>query len=161
MCKLSFPGPFHIILCALRCLGATVESSGLDAAWIEAGLYSSVTVVQILNGEHHNRALDAHQISLQVLFDLWIEAFFEVNPTLYQLFLSSMQAEACSNGLDVTEAHRQLVSLVSTLELEKRMEEFDQKNDKYPMYKWARMYMKQVSNLLQFMRGTRDRNWLL
>ena len=41
------------------------------------------------------------------------------------------------------------------------MEEFDQKNDKYPMYKWIRSYMKQVSSLLQFMRGTRDRNWLL
>ncbi len=95
---IASPGPFHIILCALRCLGATVESSGLDAAWIEAGLYSSVTVVQILNGKHHNRALDAHQISLQVLFDLWIEAFFEENPTQCQLFLSSMQAvrEACS-----------------------------------------------------------------
>ena len=132
---IASPGPFHIVLCALWCLGVTVESSGLDAAWIEAGLYSSVTVVQILNGKHHNRALDAHQISLQVLFDLWIEAFFEENPTLYEFLSSSMQAvrEACSNGLDVTEAHCQLVSLVSTLELEKQMEEFDQKNDKYPM----------------------------
>lgn len=41
------------------------------------------------------------------------------------------------------------------------MEEFDCRNDKYPMYKWARMYMKQVSNLLQFLRGTRERKWLL
>ena len=160
---IASPGPFHIGLCALRCLGATVESSGLDGAWVEADLYSSVTVAQIPNGKHHNRALDAHQISLQVLFDLWIEAFFEENPTVYQNFLSLMEAvrEACSNGLDVTEAHCQLVSLISTQELEKRLEEFDQKNDKYPMYRWARSYMKQVSNLLQFMRGTRDCNWLL
>ena len=81
---IASPGPFHIVLCALRCLGATVESSGLDMAWIEAGLYSSITVVQILYGKHHNRALDAHQISLQALFDLWIEAFFKENPTLPQ-----------------------------------------------------------------------------
>ena len=120
-------------------------------------------MAQILNGKHHNRALDAHQISLQVLFDLWVEAFFEENPTVHQKFLSSMETvwEAYSNGLDVTEAHCQLVSLISTLELEKRLEEFDQKNDKYPMYRWARSYMKQVSNLLQFMRGTRDCNWFL
>ena len=67
-------------------------------------------------------------------------SIFQRNPTLYQIFLSSMEAvrEACSNGLDVTEAHRQLVSLISTLELEKRMEEFDQKNDKYPMYKFPK-----------------------
>ena len=43
-------GPFHIVLCALSCLGATIESSGLDMTWIEAGHYSSVTVAQILNG---------------------------------------------------------------------------------------------------------------
>ena len=30
---IASPGPFHIVLCALRCLGA---SSGLDMAWIEA-----------------------------------------------------------------------------------------------------------------------------
>ena len=95
------PGPFHIVLCALQCLGATVESSGLDVAWIEAGLYSSITVIQILNGKHHNRALDAHQISLQALFDLWIEAFFKKTPTLYQklISLTEVAREACSNGL--------------------------------------------------------------
>ena len=160
---IACPGPFHIVLCALRCLGGTVESSGLDEAWIEAGLYSSVTVVQILNGKHHNRALDAHQISLQALFDLWIEAFFAENPTLHQQLMSTMSAvrKACSNGIDVAEAHRQLVASVNNLELKRQMEEFDQKNYKYPMYKWARMYMKQVSNLLQFLRGTRDRNWPL
>jgi hypothetical protein len=52
---ITSPGPFHVVLCALRCLGVTLESSGLDEAWIEAGLYSSVTVAQILNGKHHNR----------------------------------------------------------------------------------------------------------
>lgn len=75
-------GPFHIVLCALRCLGSTLESSGLDESWIEAGLYSSVTTAQILEGSHHSRALAAHQISLQVLFDLWINMFFEQNPDL-------------------------------------------------------------------------------
>jgi len=69
--------------------------------------------------------------------------------------------KACSNGLDVTEAHCQLVSLISTLEVDKWIEKFDWKNDKYPVYKKARMYMKQVSDLLQFLRGTRDHNWLL
>ena len=77
---IASPGPFHIVLCALRCLGATIESSGLDMAWIEAGLYSSVTVA---NGKHHNRTLDAHQTSLQVLFDLWIEAFLKKKNNLH------------------------------------------------------------------------------
>ena len=84
-------GPFYVVLCALGCLGATLESSGLDEAWIEAGLYSSVTVLQILNGQHHNRALDAHQITLQVLFDLWIEAFCEQHPVLLNKLTSAIE----------------------------------------------------------------------
>jgi hypothetical protein len=39
------PGPFHTVLCALRCLGVTLESSGLDQAWVEADLYSNVTEI--------------------------------------------------------------------------------------------------------------------
>ena len=62
--------------------------------------------------------------------------------------------KACSNWLDVTEAHCQLVNLISTLEVDKRIEEFNGKNDYYPMYERAHMYMKQVSDLLQFWRGT-------
>ncbi len=71
-------------------------------------------VADLLN-TMHNRALDAHQISLQALFDLWIEAFFKENPTLYQKCMSSMETvrEACSNGLDVMEAHHQLVRTTS------------------------------------------------
>ena len=43
------PGQFHTVLCALRCLGQTVESSGLDQAWVQADIYSNVTVAQIIN----------------------------------------------------------------------------------------------------------------
>ena len=115
------------------------------------GLYSSVTVVQILNGKHYNLALDACTLNLLASsLDVWIETFNNGNPTLYQKYQSLMEVigKACSYGLDVTEAHCQLVSLISTLELDKRIEEFGWKNDKYPMYNWAHMYMKQVSNLL-------------
>ena len=80
--SIANPGPFHIVLCALQCLGTTLDSSGLDEVWIETGLYSSITVVQFLNGNHHNRALDHHQVSSKVLFDLWMYAFFEQNPDL-------------------------------------------------------------------------------
>ena len=55
--SIASPGPFHTVLCALRCLEAMLESSGLDEAGM-AGLYSSVTTIQILTGKHHNRALE-------------------------------------------------------------------------------------------------------
>ena len=41
------------------------------------------------------------------------------------------------------------------------LDQFDSENEKYPMYNWAHIYMKQVNNLLQFIRSTRDQNCLL
>ena len=37
------PGQFHIVLCALRRLGQTIEGSGLDDALVDSDIYSSVT----------------------------------------------------------------------------------------------------------------------
>ena len=56
------PGGFHVVLCSLRCLGKTVAQSRLDEAWSK-DLYSSVTVSQIINDSHHNRAIQAHEIT--------------------------------------------------------------------------------------------------
>ena len=64
-------------ICALRCLGVTGEGSGLDTAWVEADLHSSVTVLQIMNDKHYKRANECHMITLQALHDLWLEAFFK------------------------------------------------------------------------------------
>ena len=58
------PSAFHTVLGALRCLGKTVEGSGIDEAWQEADLYGSITVTQIINRNHHNRAVQAHQVTL-------------------------------------------------------------------------------------------------
>ena len=74
------PGAFPTVLCAIRCLGKTIKGSG--QAWQEADMYSSVNVTQIINENHHNRALAAHQITLQVLFDRWFDAFLEDHPAV-------------------------------------------------------------------------------
>ena len=47
------PGPFHTSLCAIRCLGKTLENSGVDEAWMKSGLYSKVVVMQLINGTHY------------------------------------------------------------------------------------------------------------
>jgi len=74
-----------------------LESSGLAETWVEACLYSNVTTSQILIGNH----LAAHQMSLQVLFDVWTEAFFEHNPVLHELRTPAVQIlnvrEDCRN----------------------------------------------------------------
>ena len=54
------PDVCNTVLCASRCLGRTIEGSGRDKAWQEADMYNSVTVTQIINGNHHNRTIEAH-----------------------------------------------------------------------------------------------------
>ena len=58
-------------------------------------------------------------------------------------------------------AHGDLEALVSTLNILKLTEEFDKENNKYPMFKWTRMYMRQVTDLLQFLQSRRARLWFL
>ena len=135
------PGPFHTVLCALRCLGATIENSGLDSALVEADIYSSITVVQIINGKHHNRAIEAHQIILQVLFDLWIDAFLKANPSIANELTIGLQKieEACHMGTDVRELHYEMLTLMKRIKVKEKLEEFDHENKKYPMYQWICM----------------------
>ena len=77
------PGGFHIVICALRWLGRTIVHSGIDEAW-NRSLYSSTTATQIINGKHYNCAIQAHEISLEILFILWISAFLEKKPAVYE-----------------------------------------------------------------------------
>ena len=90
------PGAFHTSLCAIGCLGKTIEHSGLDESWVISGLYSQVTVNQIINGSHYNRAVTAHGITLQALFDLWIESFFHENPQVQHAINSRLQMHLSS-----------------------------------------------------------------
>ncbi|KAH3842967.1 hypothetical protein DPMN_116473 [Dreissena polymorpha] len=46
------------------------ENSGIDDLLLKSGLYSDVVCNQIINGSHYNRAMEAHQITLQVFTDL-------------------------------------------------------------------------------------------
>ena len=157
------PGAFHTVLCALRCLGKTIEGSGLDEAWQEADMYSSVTVSQIINGNHYNRALQAHQITLQALFDLWFTAFLEEHPAVCDSIKSAAEdfADACRKNQDIPTTHQTFLAKLDSLNIEKQLHQFDAAHDKDPMHKWTRMYMNQVMVLLQFQRATREGNWFL
>ena len=42
----------HMIMTMLRPIGSFIEGSGIDQVWIEAGIYSAVTLKQIFEGRH-------------------------------------------------------------------------------------------------------------
>ena len=58
-------GELHILMWALACIGDYIEGSGIDQAWIEAGMYSATTVMkQVLKGKHLYRSLECHSITI-------------------------------------------------------------------------------------------------
>ena len=159
------PGQFHISLCALRCLGNIVEGSGLDTALTEANIYSNVTIMQILNGKHYKRAVECHLVLMETLHELWLDAFFEAHPNVLNTLEDTIKEliTACQTGIrkEVASAHSQMITNLDSLDLESLVESFDASNAQNPMYKWARMYMRQVSTFLQFLRSTRQQDWHL
>eukprot|EP00794_Sanderia_malayensis_P002267 gene2267-2604_t len=136
------PGAFHTSICALRCLGKTIEGSGLDEAWIEAGLYGSVTTNQIINGNHYGRALEAHEITLQVLYEIWIKAFFKERPAVHDALKSGVikLSDACFSKEGVWDAHHKLMVTLESLNLSKQLESFDQVHNANPVFQWARQH---------------------
>ena len=46
------PGELHMVMSQLRTIGAYINNSGLELCWMEADLYDSATVKQILEGRY-------------------------------------------------------------------------------------------------------------
>ena len=84
-------GEMHTLMAALRALGTSIEDSGFDDAWVEAGIYGSTTKQQILEGNHMNRALTAHFMTYSTLCDLHVDAF--------------LRAEKDENGAEFPNLH--------------------------------------------------------
>ena len=70
-------GEMHTLMAALRALGTSIEDSGFDDAWVEAGIYGSTTKHQILEGNHMKRAQTAHFMMYSTLCDLHVDAFLK------------------------------------------------------------------------------------
>ena len=112
------PGAFHVSLCDVRCIGKTVEHSGIDEAWIQSGLYSDVVSTQIINGSHPGvrggLAISANKLA---------EAFN----------IKDEQGRKAA----VQEAHKELIIQAEHMNLEKQLQAFDETHATYPMYIWA------------------------
>ncbi|MES9884823.1 MAG: hypothetical protein ABW185_28590 [Sedimenticola sp.] len=157
------PGAFHTSLCAIRCLGKTVEYSGIDDLWINSCTYGDVVTNQIINGSHYNRAVEAHEIMLQVLSDLWLESFLESRPEIYTAIKDAVKLVevAVKSPSGIKSAHQALIAELEKLNLEKELQDYDQLNDKFPRYKWCRNYMRQTLSLLAFHRSVKDSQFFL
>ena len=158
-------GELHMVMAQLRTIGAYIEGSGIDQAWIEAGLYSSVTVKQILDGKHVKRGMEAHLITLQCLFGLYTEAFCDEYPTVTEQCTNQAQHfnEACStkDPQQVKESHRSLINCLAQHAIMEKLTNFREKSNAKPLFQMVQQYMDMVIHMLQFTKATRTGDWIL
>ena len=155
-------GEMHTDIAALRAVGDTIEDSGLDDAWVEADLYGPTTSRQIIEAKHMKRALEAHMITVQALYD--IQEFFAVNAHLKGrcVDVAVLVNNSCTQR-NQQEMIREKDSMISALEdsgVLDTMVKFDEtKEARSPLFKFVRRYMRMVLLIYAFIRATRDGNF--
>ena len=128
----------------LRYLGRQIEGSGLDQAWQEADIYSSITVTKLSNGNHHKRSVEVHQVTLQVCFDLLMQQFVKDHPAVHDSLNASAKEldEVCKTKQGVPKAHHAFLVTLESLNLEKQLQGYDASHNNDPRYKWLCMCMR-------------------
>ena len=94
-------GELHVTMAALRAVGASMENSGIDDAWIEAYVFGSATTRQIPKCTHYRRSLRAHIYSYVALYEIALEEFFKDYPQLKEACTEAaerVETECCNKN---------------------------------------------------------------
>ena len=148
------PGGFHTTIRGLRCLGRLISGSGLDTAFVVEDIFGSVTLDQIIRATHYERSIEADQVLLQSLFDIWANEFSKTNSQMKDEIeqCAYLVEDALRESKDIGMFSVRIGELADKLEdikFNSAVEQYDNEFLKFPMYKWARQYMNSVLDLLQ------------
>jgi hypothetical protein len=162
-------GELHVVMAALRALGASMENSGIDDAWMEADVYGSATTRQILKCTHYKRSLRAHIYSYVALYEMALEEFFKDNPQLKDVCLKATEEveAACSEGNkcmkaeSVKQANTTLLQALTTAEVVKTFQDWEAQRSKNPMFKSMVNYLHRVETILFFVAASRNADLVL
>ena len=162
------PGELHIIFWALASIGDYIEVSGLDQAWVEAGMYSATIVNnQILKGKHVYRSLGCHFVTVISIYTLFFKKCFSQFPdlfitvqTLAEEIRDAYIGDTDSNTETIDELYRivnedsgffeRIVGICDKLETIKK--------NMNPVQIFLLNYVKQFETILIFIKATRDRD---
>ena len=68
---------FHTAKTLLKCTGKSLEGSGAENVWLEAGVYGPTVIPNsIINGGHYSRSLDAQKLLAESMQRLLFKEFF-------------------------------------------------------------------------------------
>ena len=157
-------GELHVVMCALRALGSSIENSGIDDAWIEADVYGSATTRQILKCTHYKRSLRAHIYSYMALYELAMEQFFKDNPDLVEVCqeASYEMEDACSEAnkstrpASVQQANVHLMHMLTQQNVMKRLQDWKSQKTQNAMFHSLMNYLHRVETILYFVAASRN-----
>lgn len=157
-------GELHVVMASLRALGASMENSGIDDAWIEADVYGSSTTRQILKCTHYKRALRAHTYSYVALHEMALEVFFLDNPHIKEVCLKATEGvEAAfsegskhTNAESVKQANTTLLHALTSADVITVFRDWEKKRSKNSMFCAMMSYLHRVEAILFFVAATRN-----
>ena len=162
-------GELHTVMAALRALGASIENSGIDDAWIEAELYGPATIRQILKCSHYKRTIRAHIYSYIALYELALELFFEEHPHLESICSEATQeiekvfSKAGNNtkAEHVKEVNMNFLQVISTADVVNKFKIWEIQHSNNAMFRSLMNYLHRVETILYFVAASRNANFEL
>lgn len=160
------PGDLHVIMAQLRAIGSFVELSGIPEMWFESGIYSDIVIKRILEGKPVRRSIEAHVVTMQVLFSLLCEEFFahhaEDQLQLFNLARNLSDMWKGNDTLLIKQSNDKLISKLIELDIANKMTVFtNDMSSSRPTFAMSIQYMDMVFSMMAFIRGVRSADWNL
>ena len=137
----------------------------LDEGWIDSDIYGALVSRKILDAKHMKRALEAHMVTLQTVFDLYVEQVMLVYPDLLEPCKQSSKSisDCCVDGseLSLIVEHENSYKSMDECDVFHRMELFNRSKDNIPNFVFIITYMKLVLTIFNFIRASRNCDWNL
>ena len=70
-------GGLHTLMNFCGVIGTHIKSSGLPDAWVESKMIGPKTAEQVLSGHSYARAIRAHKLTLQALWEILLPQIIE------------------------------------------------------------------------------------
>ena len=136
----------------LQTIGAALERSGLEEVFMEADIYGSATLRQILAGSHVSRKVEAHTILAIFLVFLCWNALAVKKP---QLEFDELLLSLCQSGDGI----EKVMSAIEERTVLNKMTELLEKI--LSMISFCFEYVSLVTDMLMYIRPVRTGNWHL
>ena len=111
----------------IRSIGNFIKSSGLDDLWLHSKIYGPNHIKSILSYKHMKCSVEAHKLTLLVLYQLYLELLIKENQLKFDNPENNAFESLCKRNkvcadqsyVDISELHSDLCRGLNSLDLRK------------------------------------------